>query len=342
MVPFSGRSRAEGYNALYGAKLAIQEWNEVGGVAGYPVELVAYDDRNEGAMAALQAQKMVIDPQVVGVVGHLTNPSALAAAEVYHQGGLAAMTLGATSDGLTAYPGFLRLVASDTDIARQLAQFIKGRFQRVAIVSQDPSSYLVTGLELALENTGVKVVGQKLLAADVTSYLGVVAELRQISPDLIIYSGSQVGAADFWAAAGASLSAAFLSSSASYGPDFVKIVGAVAEGTYYISLAPDLSQWPTASAFRARYRSLTGSEPDPLAALAYNATNGLLSVVEQTIQEEGGPRRVGVMRRLAQSRDYLGTIRATTLTEGKTLNPKIYIYGITGLAYPGQLIYIGQ
>ncbi|MBI3242058.1 MAG: ABC transporter substrate-binding protein [Chloroflexi bacterium] len=80
--PFEGRYREIGQEIIYAARLAVREANEAGGVAGYSIELVAFDDGGDAAQAEEQARKLATDPQVVGVVGNWLEPTTLAAAPV--------------------------------------------------------------------------------------------------------------------------------------------------------------------------------------------------------------------------------------------------------------------
>jgi ABC-type branched-subunit amino acid transport system substrate-binding protein len=83
VAPFEGRYRAIGYEAIYAARLAIREINRAGGVRGLRVELVALNDDGDAAMAAEQARKLAIDPQVVAVIGHYRSEPTAAALAVY-------------------------------------------------------------------------------------------------------------------------------------------------------------------------------------------------------------------------------------------------------------------
>lgn len=69
-APFEGLYRDLGYEALYGARLAVRERNAAGGVGQrFLVELVALNDFGEADKAVEQARKMAVDPQVLGVLG---------------------------------------------------------------------------------------------------------------------------------------------------------------------------------------------------------------------------------------------------------------------------------
>ncbi len=93
VAPFEGRYRAIGYEAIYAARLAIREINAQGGLNGRRVELVALDDRGEPAQALEAARQLVLDPQVVAVIGHLRPDSTEAAQSVYCAAGLPALAV---------------------------------------------------------------------------------------------------------------------------------------------------------------------------------------------------------------------------------------------------------
>ena len=70
VAPFEGRHRAIGYDALYSARLAVRELNAAGGIDGTRVALVALDDSGNPEFAAATADSLIVDPNVVAVVGH--------------------------------------------------------------------------------------------------------------------------------------------------------------------------------------------------------------------------------------------------------------------------------
>jgi hypothetical protein len=89
-APFEGRARDLGYEALYALRLAVRQRNEAGGVGGrYLVEMVALNDFDEPEVAVEQARKMAADPDVLGVLGGWSPPTAAAAGPAYQALGLA-------------------------------------------------------------------------------------------------------------------------------------------------------------------------------------------------------------------------------------------------------------
>ena len=106
VAPFDGRFRAVGYEAVYAARLAVRQINARGGVNGYRLELVALDDRGEPDRAIEAAQQLIIDPQVVAVIGHFRPDSTGAAMTVYCAAGMPWVALQSTAAGRCA-PGMV-------------------------------------------------------------------------------------------------------------------------------------------------------------------------------------------------------------------------------------------
>lgn len=98
VAPFEGRYRAIGEEIIYAVRLAVREANEAGGVNGYSVELMAYDDGGDPAQAEEQARKLATDPQVVGVIGNWLDSTTLAAAPVLAHSGIPFLAAASSAD----------------------------------------------------------------------------------------------------------------------------------------------------------------------------------------------------------------------------------------------------
>jgi ABC-type branched-subunit amino acid transport system substrate-binding protein len=99
-APFEGLYRDLGYEALYAVRLAVQQRNDAGPLGGrYLVELVALNDFNESQEAMVQARKMGVDPDILGVLGGWSPQTARSAAAEYQRLGLAFLTPQAETAG---------------------------------------------------------------------------------------------------------------------------------------------------------------------------------------------------------------------------------------------------
>ncbi|MBI2848959.1 MAG: branched-chain amino acid ABC transporter substrate-binding protein [Chloroflexi bacterium] len=344
VAPFSGRDASLGYGMLIATRLAIREWNEAGGVRGYPIELVAHDDGNDGDRGRRQAQKMAIDPDVVAVLGHPSNASALAAADEYRRAGLAMISLGATVGGMTASgsPGVFRFNAADELLAREVARFAADflKARRLALLVEESPSYLplADGAEKEARGRGLSVVLRQVVSPLQSDYAYVVEALREASPDLVFFSGHFVqGGAMIAQLRRGGIAAPLLGGPWLDTPDLLKIAGEGSAGTYYLSLSPMPQDVPGTGSFISRFKSLAGIEPRNYDLMAYEAANRLL----RAVQEDAGPNieRSSIVGSLMRG-SYKG-ISGVVVFDGKgeRLDPRVEVRQIRDMAYPGQRLW---
>lgn len=94
VAPFEGRYRDVGYDAIYAARMAVREANGAAEPGGVHVELVALDDSADAELARQAATSLVLDPDVVAVMGHWRSETMAAAQAIYEQGGVPLLMLG--------------------------------------------------------------------------------------------------------------------------------------------------------------------------------------------------------------------------------------------------------
>ena len=88
VAPFEGADRQIGYDAIYAARLAIREINQAGGINGYHVALVSLDDSGQPELATAVAQSLILDPQIIAVVGHGLPQTTATAQQIYQDANL--------------------------------------------------------------------------------------------------------------------------------------------------------------------------------------------------------------------------------------------------------------
>jgi len=340
VAPFEGLYRDGGHDALYAVKLALREWNEAGGVGGYMVELVALDESGDPDQALGQASELILDPLVMGAIGHFDDQTTLAVSPLYQEGGLALIAPGITVGGLEDYPSLFRLGASEEALGRAAALFAYEELgvRRLAVLSlslqdpvpshRDPKGQGSRGM--GDEENGLTqafVVAAEDLGATVLSFQDV--DHLEEGFDLLFVGGSAwEGATLLRALRGAGIEVPLMGG---FEPHLARWAGEVAEGTLYVTsalLVDDLR-------FTADYRQLAGTDPGPWAALAYDATHLLLSALERAIEEDGQPTREGLLAAL--HRAYQGLTGPIAFDErGEQIDPPIGVYMIDESGYPGK------
>lgn len=289
---FEGLCRSYGYEALYAVKAALAEWNERGGVAGHPVELVALDDSGSDEQARKQPSELAADADVLGVVGHSLRHTTEAALGEYARLGLPMVSP-------TAWTG----------VPRSEWVFFAGASYPNEALTAAQSAGVAPGARLAVVGGGEEWL---TLSA---WWAAVVNPGDAIPPDAqaIVLDGPPDRAAE-WARAYGGLGIPLVGGSDLGGDVFAALVGEAADGVWVgrVAVQVDTATWEP---FRARYTVLAGGEPGSLAPLVYDATNVLLAAMERAAKS-GDLTRAGVARALRQT-DWQGlTGRIAFASEG--------------------------
>ena len=319
-APFEGLHRRVGYDVLYAVKLAVRERNAAGGVSGYMVELVALDDSNDPGQAPLQARKMIVDADVMGVIGHFSDETALAAVDEYHRAGLALITQVA-ADAVTerGYPEVFRLYARNDRLGAEAARYVVEELgmRRLAILRGRDD--LAAAFLQAAEQLGATIVLDT--DADFTFDVSCFT-----SAELVFFSGGAVEGGEVIARArGSGVVATFMGSSELARSQLVQIGEEAVGGTLYITAAPKIN----VGDFVTGYQSLAGRLPGPQAIMAYDATRVLLEALARAIELQGSPARDAVVAELSTLQDYPGLIGAITFDDkGDLMTPKTYVYRV--------------
>nr|MBN1229754.1 ABC transporter substrate-binding protein [Anaerolineae bacterium] len=97
IAPFEGQYREIGVDVIPAARLAIREYAEQSQETGVAIELVAYDDSGDPALAADQARILLTDPDIVMVIGHWRDNTTQAALPVYVDAHIPLVTVSAAT-----------------------------------------------------------------------------------------------------------------------------------------------------------------------------------------------------------------------------------------------------
>jgi branched-chain amino acid transport system substrate-binding protein len=304
VAPFEGLYRPLGYEALFGVKLALQEKNETGGLKGYRVELVALNDFDEPAEASVQAQALVADPYVLGVVGHLSAGATGAALPVYEQANMA-VSIPWPAVAADRSGGVVNIAADSTVTEAYLANVIEidGYTNVIQLTSDDrtiPQSGDIEAIELA---TGGVTAGEILLA------------LQSSGISVPVFGQVEAGS-----------------------PQLLPVAGEAANGLIYVSPGPA----PTdvgATDFIESYQALAGFPPGPRAVLAYDSAHVLLAAIEQAMPADGArPTRAEVSQTIStvRRRGLSGDIAFDA--HGRRVEAPVWLYRIFDEEYPGALL----
>jgi ABC-type branched-subunit amino acid transport system substrate-binding protein len=304
VAPFEGRYRYVGYDVIYAVRLALREANAAGGVGGYSVELVAYDDAADPAMAVQQTRKLAVDPDVIAAIGHFREETTAVALSAYAEAGMPLVAPGVLDPALTrgdaqgsrAY----RLGPAADALAHALLDRLDqlGHRQAALVTEGGP-----LGAALRRNAQPARLRLWPVVSPQGTDWLGQVAAS---GAQAVLCDAAPVTAGEVVAALReAGWQGTFLGGPQLAAADFVAVAGQAAQGAVFVTPWPlpadeaAAADFVAAADFAAAYQRVSnGLPPGPLAAPAYEATWVLLEALQRDIAAHGVPTREGIVAAL--------------------------------------------
>jgi len=290
VAPFEGRYRYVGYDVVYAVRLAVREANAAGGVGGYSVELVAYDDGADPAAAVEQARKLAVDSAVVAALGHFREETTAAALDIYAQAGLP-LIAPASLDPALCRPG----ADAETLAGALFDRMQEMELERFVLVS-DGGLLGAALVEMAQRRQ------MRPLATVSPHDRHWLTEAVGAEVDAVVCACDPVAAGETAAALrGAGWRGLFLGGPELASADFAAVAGEAGPGALFVTPWPFPRDAADSADFAAAYQEMGPhvEPPGPLALPAYRAARALLGALEQDIAAHGWPTREGASAALA-------------------------------------------
>ena len=202
LTPLTGFLGALGAYAQLGIRMAAEEINQSGGVMGRQIDLISEDSVNP-ATAATKAQRMLEQDGAAFLMGEISSASALTIMQVAARNKRLYMQIGARSDALRGkncnrytfhvdIPNTVMVNAVGAALLRD--NMVKGKkfFTLTAdyIFGHD---LLAAAKRFFAANDG-NLIGNELIATDVTDFSPYLLKVRQANPDIVCcnLAGNQV------------------------------------------------------------------------------------------------------------------------------------------------------
>ncbi|MPN35285.1 hypothetical protein SDC9_182782 [bioreactor metagenome] len=123
--------------------------------------------------------------------------------------------------------------------------------------------------------------------------------------------------------------------------EVINIAGEAAIGTYYTSVAADISNTETGAKFATKYKETYSKNPEAFSADGYDAMNVTLDAVAAAIKANNGalPTREQVATAVRETKGFVGVATKVTLNDiGDNTEASVYILGFSKAAYPPDVI----
>lgn len=308
--PLSGDQSSTGIDMLNGARLAVEQANEEGGVLGRRIELLPVDDQADPEVGTRVAEETV-DRGVFAVVGPYNSAVGVENLPIYVDADVVPIHL--TSNSATNGMGFT-VQPKDYQVAPVEAEAIVSLFgaERVALL-YDPSTYTAGIAEQArelLEEADVEVVAYEEVDPGASDFTALLEEVVAEDPDLIYGStyfpeGARISEALI---AMRSPATCFMGL-ANQDPGFVSAAGLDVARACHFSGVPSADQFPAAESYVRDYTARFGTDPGTWGSFTYDSVNLLLDAV----REAGAWDAAQVREQLAETRDYAGITGSITI-----------------------------
>jgi branched-chain amino acid transport system substrate-binding protein len=303
-APLSGKSERLGREMKAAAELAIEDWNEGGGIFGARIAACAADDEGDVSRGKSIATAFCADPEVLGVVGHYNSDVTLATAAIYEACGLTAITPIASNPDLTECDctHIFRFTNRDDRTGRAIAQHLyRANGKRRAIVMETPTTYgdsMADEFCRSFTAEGGEIVLRILVEEGQRDFDSLVAALR-CDFDVLFYGGSFEGAFILKAMRRQGLEQLFASGDGCWDRwsflDIAAKEASLGEGALVLSATPELGRVPGSKEFGERYARAHGPIGN-YAANSYDSARCLLAAIEHAAAASGGlPSRAEVL-----------------------------------------------
>lgn len=321
-TPLSGPQSVLGTAIRNGAQLALEQFGSGLSDLGLSVELAPYDDQASPDTGVANANQIIADPSVLCLDGHLNSGVMLQAMEIYHTGGLAAVSPANTNPLVTTtgYPEINRIVGRDDVQGVVGAEFAFNELGLSTVyIIHDQTAYgqgIAEFFRQQAEVLGMNVLGFE--GTDETAnFSSIVIPIVAANPDLVYFGGiySQGGLL-LKAIRDAGIESAFMGPDGLDSSEMANLAGDFVTDMYFTTTAGPLSLFPKAEQFITDYEARFGEQVQPYAAEGYDAMMICLNGIQAAAEAAGGlPSRAQVVEAVRATADYDGITGVKTFND---------------------------
>jgi len=288
----TGAAAEFGKKGENGAKLAIKEINEQGGILGKKIEYVGADNKSEAGESTAAATKLINQDKVVGMVGPMTTGNTLAAIPIVTENKIPLVTPTGTNATITVNENgtlnewLFRACFIDPFQGEVAANFALDHLKvsKAALVIDQKGDYakgLAASFKSTFEAAGKEVVAsEQYVAGQDTDFRAILTNIKSKNPDIIFVPGyyGEVGMI-VKQARDLGITAIMLGGDGWGTGPIVDVAGKESmNNTYYVDhVAADD---PALAEFNTKYKQEYGQDADSFGALGYDAAKLLINAIE--------------------------------------------------------------
>lgn len=347
VTPLSGSQAAVGESIKNGAQLALEERVEEFKALGFDLQLAPQDDQADPKIGVVVAQKLIMDNDLLAVVGHWNSGVAIPSSEVYAKGNLAMVSPANTANDVTDR-GLLnvnRICARDDAQGPAGADYAFNELNAKTIfIIQDKTTYgqgVADEFKKQYENIGGKVLGYEGITPGESDFSAVLEMVRASNADAVYFGGIYPeGSLILKQLKEKGIDVMFMGPDGMDSGEVINIAGDAAIGMSYTSLAADISGTPEGKVFVDNYQKMFSKDPEAYSSYGYDAMNVTLNAIVTAIKENDGekPTREEVVATVRATSGFKGLATDVTFNQlGDNTEANIYILSFEKAQYPATV-----
>lgn len=314
--PLTGDVATYGISTKNGVEIAVDQFNENGGIDGKKVVLISEDTRGDQTEAANAASKLIERDKVVAIVGGVISAETMTAGPIANDAGVVMISSSSTAAGIPEIGDYIfRNCLSDEVQAVQLAEYAASELglKRFAIMftNNDYGLSLRNAFEAKAKEIA-EVVGVETYNDGEKDFRAQLTKLKGANPDALYIAGYYTEAAKITQQAKEQgLDVQLLGADGFFSPTLIELgEDAVEDAVFTAGFFPD-DPSENAQNFVKAYMEKFNEEPDMFAAQAYDAAMILLNALKNT----GGQGGEALQQEMIKTKDFPGITGATSFTE---------------------------
>ena len=286
-VPLTGFAAADGKSALNGAKLAVKQANQAGGINGKMIELVVYDDQASPKQAVPISNKLIEKDKVVAAISGSYSGATRAAAGVFQSAEIPYISAYAVHPEITKAGNYVFRTSFMGEVqGRAGAKLIGATLQRKRVVlitlKNDFGKSLAAGFKEAAGQFNLQIVNEYEYSIKDRQFGPIVAKVKADAPEAIYATGYFFTAGPLVSQLrAAGISVPVIGQEGYDSEQFIKIAGKASEGTIITtSLDRDSNSSETRSFIR-EFEAMAGHKVDMVAASGHTAMKVLVAAMKK-------------------------------------------------------------
>jgi branched-chain amino acid transport system substrate-binding protein len=312
----TGSEAAFGISTRNGIELALEEANASGGVKGKKLAVRVYDDQSKPEEAAAAATRLITQDKVVAILGEVASSNSLAMAPKAQEAKVPMISPSSTNPKVTEVGDYIfRVCFIDPFQGFVMAKYAHEnlKFTKVAILTDKKSAYsegLTDVFNKKFSEMGGKIVGIEAYSKGDTDFRAQLTNIKKLKADGLYVPGYyQDVALIAEQAKELGLKVTMMGGDGWDSDKLFELGGAAVEGSYVSNHYSAQDPSPRVQDFIKRYREKFKSDPDSLAALAYDSARVTIEAMKRAPDLSGPALRAAI----AETKEFPGVAGIITL-----------------------------